>query len=72
VGKACAAEQRDVEERIVNLGRRTAEERLCHLLLGVANRLSGHRLRALRLPSPTAAHRRPDGPYICSRQPRPS
>jgi CRP-like cAMP-binding protein len=46
VAKTCAAEQRDVEERVVNLGRRNAEERLCHLLLGLANRLSGHRLRA--------------------------
>jgi len=46
VARTCAAEQRDVEERVVNLGRQTAEERLCHLLLGLANRLSGHRLRA--------------------------
>jgi CRP-like cAMP-binding protein len=46
VAKACAADQRDVEERIVNLGRRTAEEHVCHLLLGLASRLSGHRVRA--------------------------
>jgi CRP-like cAMP-binding protein len=46
VTKACAAEQRDVEERVVNLGRRTAEEHVCHLLLGLADRLSGHRVRA--------------------------
>ena len=46
VAKACAADQRDVEERVVSLGRRTAEEHVCHLLLGLANRLSGHRVRA--------------------------
>jgi len=46
LARACAAEQRDVEERAVNLGRRTAEERLCHLLLGLTNRLSERRLRA--------------------------
>jgi len=46
VAKACAAEQRDVEERLVNLGRRTAEERVSHLLFGLAERLSGHRVRA--------------------------
>jgi CRP-like cAMP-binding protein len=43
---ACAAEQRDLEERAVNLGRRMAEERVCHLILGLANRITGYRVRA--------------------------
>jgi len=45
VARACAAEQREIEERAVNLGRRTAEERVCHLILGLANRITGHRVR---------------------------
>jgi CRP/FNR family transcriptional regulator, anaerobic regulatory protein len=45
VTEASAAEQREVEERVVKLGRRSAGERVCHLLLGLADRLSGHRVR---------------------------
>jgi len=43
---AFAAEQRDVEERAVDLGRRMAEERVCHLILGLAKRITGYRVRA--------------------------
>jgi len=44
LGKACAAEQRDIDERAVDLGRRTAEERVMGLMLSLVNRISGHRL----------------------------
>jgi CRP-like cAMP-binding protein len=40
-GKACAAQLRDVDERAVDLGRRSAEERL---ILGLVDRLSEHRV----------------------------
>jgi CRP-like cAMP-binding protein len=36
-GKAFAAEQRDVEQRAVDLGRRNAEERVAHLFLGLGS-----------------------------------
>jgi CRP-like cAMP-binding protein len=45
VGRACAAELRDIDERVTDLGRRSAEERVAHLILGLVNRLSEHRLR---------------------------
>jgi CRP/FNR family transcriptional regulator len=41
-GRACAAEQRDIDQRAVNLGRRSAEERVAHLLLGLVERTSQH------------------------------
>jgi CRP-like cAMP-binding protein len=43
-GKACAAQLRDVDERAVDLGRRSAEERVSRLILGIVDRLSGHRV----------------------------
>jgi CRP-like cAMP-binding protein len=44
-GRACVAELRDVEERAVDLGRRSAEERVSHLILGLVSRMSGHGVR---------------------------
>ena len=44
-GKACAAEQRDSDERAVNLGRRSAEERVANLMLGLVNRMSRQHFR---------------------------
>jgi CRP-like cAMP-binding protein len=44
-GKACAADQRDSDERAVDLGRRSAEERVTHLILGLLDRITGHRIR---------------------------
>ena len=43
-GKACAAQLQDVDERAVDLGRRSAEERVSRLILGIVDRLSGHRV----------------------------
>jgi CRP/FNR family transcriptional regulator, anaerobic regulatory protein len=43
-GKACAAELRDIDERAVDLGRRSAEERVSHLILGILHRVSEHRV----------------------------
>ena len=43
-GKACAAQLRDVEERAVDLGRRSAEERVSRLILGLVDRISEHRI----------------------------
>jgi CRP-like cAMP-binding protein len=45
VGRACAAELRDMDERAADLGRRSAEERVTHLILSLVNRLSAHRPR---------------------------
>jgi CRP/FNR family transcriptional regulator, anaerobic regulatory protein len=44
-GRACAAEQRDVDQRAVDLGRRSAQERVAHLLLSLVERASGHAAR---------------------------
>jgi CRP-like cAMP-binding protein len=44
-GRACAEEQRDIDQRAVNLGRRSAEERVAHLLLGLVERMSQHGAR---------------------------
>jgi CRP/FNR family transcriptional regulator, anaerobic regulatory protein len=41
-GKACVAQLQDVDERAVDLGRRSAEERVSRLILGLVNRLSEH------------------------------
>ena len=46
IGRACAAEQRAADERAINLGRRSAEERVMHLLLGLVERMSQHRVQA--------------------------
>jgi CRP/FNR family transcriptional regulator, anaerobic regulatory protein len=43
-GKACAAQLQDVDERAVDLGRRSAEERVSRLILGLVDRLSEHRV----------------------------
>jgi CRP-like cAMP-binding protein len=45
MGRAFATELQDVDERAVDLGRRTAEERVTHLILGLVDRMSGHRVR---------------------------
>jgi CRP-like cAMP-binding protein len=42
LGRACAAEQRDIDQRVVDLGRRNAEERVMRLLLGIVARVSQH------------------------------
>jgi CRP-like cAMP-binding protein len=44
-GRAFATELHDVDERAVDLGRRSADERVTHLLLGLVDRISGHRVR---------------------------
>jgi CRP-like cAMP-binding protein len=44
-GRAFATELHDVDERAVDLGRRSAEERVTHLLLGLVDRMSGHCVR---------------------------
>ena len=44
-GKACAAEKRDIDKRAVDLGRRSAEERVAHLILGLLDRITCHRIR---------------------------
>jgi CRP-like cAMP-binding protein len=46
LGRAWAAEQRDIEQRAVDLGRRSAEERVTHLLLSLVARLSQNGVRA--------------------------
>ena len=43
-GKACAAQLRDADERAVDLGRRSAEERVSRLILGLVDRISEHRV----------------------------
>jgi CRP-like cAMP-binding protein len=43
--KTNAAEQRASEERVVDLGRRSAEERVANPMFGLANRISQHRIR---------------------------
>jgi CRP-like cAMP-binding protein len=40
LGKACAAEQSDIDQRAVDLGRRSAEERVTHLILSLIERIS--------------------------------
>jgi CRP-like cAMP-binding protein len=49
-GKSYAAERRYSDELAVDLGRRSAEERVTHLMLTILDRISGH-------------HIRPDHPY---------
>ena len=44
-GRAFATELHDVDERAVDLGRRSAEERVAHLILGLVDKMSGHRIR---------------------------
>lgn len=44
-GKTFVAEKRDIDERVVDLGRRSAEERVAHLILGLLHRITGHRIR---------------------------
>jgi CRP-like cAMP-binding protein len=46
LGKACAAEQRDIDQRAVDLGRRSAEERVMHLMLSLIERMSQHGARS--------------------------
>jgi CRP/FNR family transcriptional regulator, anaerobic regulatory protein len=46
LGRAFAAELHDLDERAVDLGRRSADERVTHLILGLVNRMSGHRVRS--------------------------
>jgi CRP-like cAMP-binding protein len=41
-GRACAAELHEVDERAVDLGRCSAEERVSRLILGLVGRVSGH------------------------------
>jgi CRP/FNR family transcriptional regulator, anaerobic regulatory protein len=43
-GRACAAQLRDADERAVDLGRRSAEERVSRLILGLVDRISEHRV----------------------------
>jgi len=45
-GKSYAAEQRHIDELAVDLGRRSAEERVTRLILSLLNRISGHRIRS--------------------------
>ena len=40
LGKACAAEQRNIDQRAVDLGRCSAEERVMHLILSLIERMS--------------------------------
>ena len=44
-GRSFATELHDVDERAVDLGRRSAEERVTHLILGLVARMSEHRVR---------------------------
>jgi CRP-like cAMP-binding protein len=44
-GKACAAEQRGGDELAVDLGRRSAEERVSRVILDLVQRITGGRIR---------------------------
>lgn len=45
LGKACTAEQRDIDERAADLGRGSAEERIAHLIVSLVDRLAGNGVR---------------------------
>jgi CRP-like cAMP-binding protein len=53
LGKLCAVEQKDAEERITDLGRRSADERIARLILNLTDRLDEREVvRERRYPFP--------------------
>jgi hypothetical protein len=72
VAKCCAAEQRDIDQRAVDLGGRSAEERVTHLIVDLIERMSRHGVRPnYPYPFPLLHRQIADltGLYARSRQP---